>query len=175
MRRADTSPKPRLDVRAVLPDYSKLGKVRRPWHYLADRIISLRVLGSNALPKHCRCCPTVAHWSNGAMPTSGAAVATMTGRLSGGAVIDPSAETLCRENSLSGSGGPMDRSEYWRDAEMRRGIPACGLATAEEGITELQLRWREALVLWLRWNRARADDRANVQFASRPRPTAGDP
>lgn len=29
---------------------------------------------------------------------------------------------------------------------------AAGLATADEGISDSQLRWREALVLWLRWN-----------------------
>jgi methylphosphotriester-DNA--protein-cysteine methyltransferase len=27
-------------------------------------------------------------------------------------------------------------------------------ATGDEGISDLQLRWRETLVLWLRWNQA---------------------
>jgi hypothetical protein len=48
----------------------------------------------------------------------------------------------------------MDLVQNWRAGEMRRGNSADEAATAEAGSCELQLRWREALVLWLRWNRA---------------------
>lgn len=48
----------------------------------------------------------------------------------------------------------MDLSGHFRDGRAPQGKPATGVATADEGISELQLRWRDALVLWLQWNRA---------------------
>lgn len=41
-----------------------------------------------------------------------------------------------------------------RDGVSRLGKLSSGDIVETEGVTDLQLRWREALVLWLRWNQA---------------------
>lgn len=41
-----------------------------------------------------------------------------------------------------------------KDGISRAGECPSSAATGGDGISDLQLRWREALVLWLRWNQA---------------------
>ncbi len=46
----------------------------------------------------------------------------------------------------------MDSTENAGERKPQAKKSAAGLATADEGVSDSQLRWREALVLWLRWN-----------------------